>query len=509
MTHNLGCQSHQIPLPGASLSHYGGAMPYQQAPMPDTFVPSRTETHSSDWSWENLQSNEGSLQSMVNPENPRSSHYGGAMPYQQAPMLDTFMPSQTETHSSDWSWENLQSNEGSLQSMVNPENPRSSHYGGAMPYQQAPMPDTFVPSRTETHSSDWSWENLQSNEGSLQSMVNPENPRSSHYGGAIPYQQAPMLDTFVPSRTETHSSDWSWENLQSNEGSLQSMVNPENPRSSHYGGAIPYQQAPMLDTFMPSQTETHSSDWFGENLLSIEGSLQSMVNPENPRSSHYGGAMPYQQAPMPDTFVPSQAETHSLDWSWENLQSNEGSLQSMVNPENPRSSHYGGAIPYQQAPMLDTFMPSQTETHSSDWFGENLLSIEGSLQSMVNPENPRSSHYGGAMPYQQAPMPDTFVPSQAETHSLDWSWENLQSNEGSLQSMVNPENPRSSHYGGAMPYQQAPMPDTFMPSQTETHSLDWSWENLQSNEGSLQSMVEAKKPSSSKSTSKKGKKSRK
>ncbi|KAI3408399.1 hypothetical protein GPALN_010324 [Globodera pallida] len=111
------------------------------------------------------------------------------------------------------------------------------------------------------------------------------------------------------------------------------------------------------------------------------------------------------------------------------------------------------------------------------------------------------------MPYQQTPMPDTFVPSQTETHFWDWSGENLQSNEGSLQSMVNPENPRSSHYGGAMPYQQAPMPDTFVPPQTETHSWDWSEGNLQNDD--LYSVTNTRKPSSSKSTSKKGKKPRK
>uniref|UniRef100_A0A914H6J8 Uncharacterized protein n=1 Tax=Globodera rostochiensis TaxID=31243 RepID=A0A914H6J8_GLORO len=66
-------------------------------------------------------------------------------------------------------------------------------------------------------------------------------------------------------------------------------------------------------------------------------------------SSHYGGVMPYQQVPpMHDTFMPSQAGTHSWDWSGDNLQNNEGSLQSMVNPKNPRSSHYGSTMPFQQ-----------------------------------------------------------------------------------------------------------------------------------------------------------------
>ncbi|KAI3416350.1 hypothetical protein GPALN_005884 [Globodera pallida] len=325
--------------------------------------------------------------------------------------------------------------------------------------------------------------------------------------GGTPFIQAPKIAQ--QSSNFTSGNPGSSANA-SNKGKSTNFSKASNPANwslssikgseSHYDGAMPYQQAPMPDTFMPSQTETHSWDWRGENLQSSDGSLQSMVNPENPRSSL--GAMPYQEAPIPDTFMPSQTETHSWDWSGGNLQSNDGSLQSMVNPENPRSSsHYGGAMPYQEAPMPDTFMPSQTETHSWDWRGENLQSSDGSLQSMVNPENPRSSHYGGAMPYQEAPIPDTFMPSQTETHSWDWSGGNLQSNDGSLQSMVNPENPRSSHYGGAMPSQQAPlMPDTFMPSQTETHSWDWSGGNLQNDAETLESMFSTRKPSSSKAS---------
>uniref|UniRef100_A0A914I328 Uncharacterized protein n=1 Tax=Globodera rostochiensis TaxID=31243 RepID=A0A914I328_GLORO len=119
---------------------------------------------------------------------------------------------------------------------------------------------------------------------------------------------------------------------------------------------------------------------------------------------------------------------------------------------------------------------------------------------------------------QSVPGFDTtpFLPNQLQSTGLTGASNFISGNSGS-----------SSYYGGAMPYQEAPMPDTssfpafpnypfnqsaplnpstdFVPSQTETDSWDWSGGNSQDNEGDLYSVVNTRKPSSPKSTSKNGK----
>uniref|UniRef100_A0A183BZF7 Col_cuticle_N domain-containing protein n=1 Tax=Globodera pallida TaxID=36090 RepID=A0A183BZF7_GLOPA len=62
--------------------------------------------------------------------------------------------------------------------------------------------------------------------------------------------------------------------------------------------------------------------------------------------------MPYQQAPpMQDTFVPSQAGTHSTNWFGENLQSNDGDLASMIRKPSSSEGFYG-----------TPFLPNQSQS---------------------------------------------------------------------------------------------------------------------------------------------------
>uniref|UniRef100_A0A914I4S1 Uncharacterized protein n=1 Tax=Globodera rostochiensis TaxID=31243 RepID=A0A914I4S1_GLORO len=71
-----------------------------------------------------------------------------------------------------------------------------------------------------------------------------------------------------------------------------------------------------------------------------------------------------------------------------------------------------------------------------------------------------------------------FVPSQAETHFSSWFGGDLHNGDGTLESVVNTRKPSSSksaskgsslHYGSAMPSQQAPMPGTSSLSEFPHH----------------------------------------
>ncbi|KAI3416362.1 hypothetical protein GPALN_005895 [Globodera pallida] len=638
---------------GAS-SHYGGAMPSQQAPpMDDTFVPSQVGTDSMNWFGENWQSNDGSLQSMVNPKNPNlfkralgfMSSLGGASP--QEPQ---FSPSIHDTAAASSYYPSNQPDDGSLQTMFTPRNPSS------MPYQQAPpMQDTFVPSQTGTHSTNFFGWNSQNNDGDLDSMIRPKNTSSSggFYGtpflpnqsqstgwpgasnyfsptpntsnftsgnpgsSAIPFQQAPMPGTsfpsfpnqsaqlnsstnFGPSQNETN---WSGGNSQNNEGDLYSMKAGGGSRKSAFerfkddpramdlveqfqnneisnktelltklneiglkigatslneylkkiekAGGTPFLQAPQI----AGQSSNFTSGNPGSSTSALKkGKSTNFMKYHLPGSeSHYGDAMPYHQAPMhDDTFLPSQVGTDSTDWIGENLQSNDGSLQSMVNPKNPSlfesamgsvSSWFGAS------PQEPQFSPSMHDTPAASSYYPSNQPDDQTLESMVTSRNPSS------MPYQQAPpMQDTFVPSQAGTHSTNWFGENLQSNDGDLASMIRKPSSSEGFYGtpflpnqsqstgwtgasnlfsptpntsnftsgnpgsSAIPFQQAPMTGTsfpsfsnqsaqlnsstnFGPSQPGTPSWDWSGENSQNSEGDLYSMFNTRRSSSSKAQS--------
>ncbi|KAI3416353.1 hypothetical protein GPALN_005887 [Globodera pallida] len=171
-------------------------------------------------------------------------------------------------------------------------------------------------------------------------------------------------------------------------------------------------------------------------------------------ASHYG-AMPSQQVPpMDDTFVPSHAGTDSTDWFGENLQNNDGDLASVVRPKNTSSSASEG---FDAPPFL------LNQLQSTGWPGASNFFSPTPNTSNFTSGNPGSS----AMPFQQVPMPGTslafpndpfnqsaqlnsstnFVPSQTETHSLDWSGGNSQNNEGTLESMFNTRKPRSEKTG--------------------------------------------------------------
>uniref|UniRef100_A0A914H8W5 Uncharacterized protein n=1 Tax=Globodera rostochiensis TaxID=31243 RepID=A0A914H8W5_GLORO len=108
--------------------------------------------------------------------------------------------------------------------------------------------------------------------------------------------------------------------------------------------------------YFPNQSQSTRRTG-ASNFFSPTPQSSNFTSGNTGSSSHYDGVMPYQQVPpMHDTFMPSQAGTHSLDWSGDNLQNNEGSLQSMVNPKNPRSSHYGSTMPFQQARKMPSKM---------------------------------------------------------------------------------------------------------------------------------------------------------
>uniref|UniRef100_A0A914GW69 Uncharacterized protein n=1 Tax=Globodera rostochiensis TaxID=31243 RepID=A0A914GW69_GLORO len=172
-------------------------------------------------------------------------------------------------------------------------------------------------------------------------------------------------------------------------------------------------------------------------------------------SSHYGGTMPSQQAPpMYGTDVPSQAGIDSTNWLEENSQNDDGSLYSVVRPKNRSSS--GG---FYGTPYLPNQLQSTGRTSASNFFSPTPNT------SNFNTGNPgASSHYGGAIPFQQAPMSGTLFPafsnpfnqsapfnsstnsvsSQPGTPSLDWSEGNSQNDDGSLYSMIRPKRPSSS-----------------------------------------------------------------
>uniref|UniRef100_A0A914GSI2 Uncharacterized protein n=1 Tax=Globodera rostochiensis TaxID=31243 RepID=A0A914GSI2_GLORO len=407
----------------------------------------------------------------------------------------------------------------------------SSHYGGAMLSQQAPPmdgTDVPLPSQTETDSTNW-FGDLENDEGSLQSMVNPKNPSSwkkalgsaSHYGSAMPSQQAPPTDdTFVPSQAGTDSTNFFGGNSQNDDGSLQSMVNPKNPSlfknalgsASNYCGAMPF-----LPNQLQSTGRTSASNFFSPTPNT------SNFNSGNPgSSSHYCGAMPFQQAPMPGTssfpafpnplnqsaplnsstnFVPSQNETDSLDWFGGNSQNNEGTLESMIRTGKPGSSKNAsqGSAP--------TFVLPQAGTDSTN-FGWNSQNNDGDLALVVRPKNTSSWKGFDTAPYFPNQLQSTGRTSASNFFSPTPNTSNFNSgNPGS-----------SSHYGGTMPFQQAPMSGTsfpafpnqplnqsaplnpstkFVSSQPGTPSLDWSGGNSQNNEGDLYSVVNTRKPSSS------------
>uniref|UniRef100_A0A914GT36 Uncharacterized protein n=1 Tax=Globodera rostochiensis TaxID=31243 RepID=A0A914GT36_GLORO len=623
--------------PGAS-SHYGGALPSQQAPpMDETFVPlpSQAETDSTNWFEENSQNNDGDLQSMVNPPSSWKRALGflsslvGASP--QEPQ---FSPSMHDTSAASSYYPSNQPDDETLQSLITPRNPSSSkkapglssHYGGTMPSQQAPpMYGTDVPSQAGIDSTNWFEENLQNDEGSLQSLVNPKNTSSwksawgsaSNYCGAIPFQQAPMSGTLFPafsnqpsnqsaplnpstnsvsSQPGTPSLDWSEGNSQNDDGSLYSVVRPKRPSSSKASlckANISRQKAkrPKSDAkamartalYLPFKYESQPCDKESEGnarqllglaisettltryLMDIEEEAQ-----QNPAGFESQSTEVDFSNPAPQFIQAPQIAQQSSNFT----SGNPGSSTSASN--RGKSTNSGGGsrkITFKRfkndpraMDLVEQFNNKQiTDTALSEALEQinhkmstkamylylNMLNeekkagsgapnfqdtqIAGQSYNFTSDNPGSSSHYGGIVPSQQAPpMDGTLVPSQAGTHSW-WSGENSQNDDGSLESMITPRNQKgsSSHYGGAMPFQQAPMSGTssflafpnqpsnqsaplnpstnFVPSQPGTPSLDWSEGNSQNDEGDLYSVVRPKRPSSSKgkSATKTGKKPRK
>ncbi|KAI3416361.1 hypothetical protein GPALN_005894 [Globodera pallida] len=207
-------------------------------------------------------------------------------------------------------------------------------------------------------------------------------------------------DTFVPSQAGTDSTDWFGENLQSNDGSLQSMVNPKNPSlfknalgsvSSWFGSS---QQEPQ---FSPSMHDTAAASSYYPSNQPDDQTLQSMITSRNQKdsSSYYGSAMPYQQVPpMDDTFVPSHAGTHSTNFFGWNSQNNDGDLASVIRKPSSSEGFYG--TPY---------FPNQSQ--SMGWPGASNYFSPTPNTSNFTSGNPGSS----AISFQQAPMTGTSFPS--------------------------------------------------------------------------------------------------
>ncbi|KAI3418472.1 hypothetical protein GPALN_009800 [Globodera pallida] len=201
-----------------------------------------------------------------------------------------------------------------------------------------------------------------------------------------------------------------------------------------------------------NQREVYDSN----QLYSYKAYLDTELSyPIAEKDSYFGRKKPLAESKAYQTISKLSADISNQDLL---LDENEG-------PSS--AAYYGGAIPSQQAPMDDTFVPSQAGTHSTNWFGEDLQGNDGSLQSMVNPKNPSlfksalgfvsTAYYGSAMPFQQAPMTGTsfpafpyqsfnqsaqlnsstnFVPSQAGTYSTNFFGGNSQNNEGDLYEKV-------------------------------------------------------------------------
>uniref|UniRef100_A0A914I306 Uncharacterized protein n=1 Tax=Globodera rostochiensis TaxID=31243 RepID=A0A914I306_GLORO len=413
---NKGKSTNFSKAPGAS-SHYGGAMLSQQAPPmdgTDVPLPSQTETDSTNW-FGDLENDEGSLQSMVNPKNPSSwkkalgsaSHYGSAMPSQQAPPTDdTFVPSQAGTDSTNFFGGNSQNDDGSLQSMVNPKNP--SLFKNALAPQIAQQPSNFTsgnPGSLTSASNKGKSTNFSKGSNSGNWSLSSITGSASNYCGAMPFLPNQLQSTGRTSASNFFSPTPNTSNFNSG--------NPGS--SSHYCGAMPFQQAPMPGTssfpafpnplnqsaplnsstnFVPSQNETDSLDWFGGNSQNNEGTLESMIRTGKPGSSKNAS-----QGSAP-TFVLPQAGTDSTNFGW-NSQNNDGDLALVVRPKN--TSSWKG---FDTAPYFPNQLQSTGRTSASNFFSPTPNT------SNFNSGNPgSSSHYGGTMPFQQAPMSGTSFPA--------------------------------------------------------------------------------------------------
>uniref|UniRef100_A0A914I2D2 Uncharacterized protein n=1 Tax=Globodera rostochiensis TaxID=31243 RepID=A0A914I2D2_GLORO len=467
-----------------------------------------------------------------------ASHYG-AMPSQQAPQI----AQQSSNFTS--------GNPGSSTSASN--RGKSTNFskapGSSSHHQAPPTDDTFVQSHAGIDSTNWFGGNSQNDEGSLQSMVNPKKPSSwKNAWGAVSnlFGASPQEPQFLPPMHDTSAASSYYS---TNDQTLQSMITPRNQKG-FYG--TPY---------LPNQSQ--STGRTGASNFSSSTPKSSNFNSGNPgSSSHYGGAIPFQQAPMSGTLFPafsnqpsnqsaplnpstnsvsSQPGTPSLDWSGGNSQNNDGSLYSVVNTRRPSSSiglkmdiktladylrrieeeaqqnpaGFGATdhLPNQSQewdfskPAPPFIQAPQIAQQSSNFTSGNPGSLTSALKrgksidfSKKNSDNwPLSSitgalsHYA-AMPSQQVPpMHGTFVQSQAGTDSTIFFGGNSQNNEGTLESMVNPKNPSSwknawgavSNLFGASPQE----PQFSPPSMHDTSAASSYYPSNQPDDQTLQSMI--------------------
>ncbi|KAI3416358.1 hypothetical protein GPALN_005891 [Globodera pallida] len=151
-------------------------------------------------------------------------------------------------------------------------------------------------------------------------------------------------------------------------------------------------------------------------------------------------------SPQESQFSPSMHDTAAASSYYPSNQPDDGTLGSMITPRNQKG-FYG--TPY---------FPNQLQ--STGWPGASNYFSPTPNTSNFTSGNPGSS----AIPFQQVPMPGTSFPSfpnylnqsaqlnsstifgpfQTETHSLDWSGGNSHNNTGTLDSVVNKRKPSSS-----------------------------------------------------------------
>ncbi|KAI3416351.1 hypothetical protein GPALN_005885 [Globodera pallida] len=491
MTLPILCASlNKYHFPGLA-SHYG-AMPSQQVPpMDDTFVPSQAGTDSMNWLGENLQSNDGDLDSVVRPKNTSlfkralgfMSSLGGASP--QEPQ---FSPSMHDTSAASSYYPSNQPDDGTLQSMITPRNQKASHYGSAMSYQQVPpVQDTFVPSQAGTDSTNFFGWNSQNNDGDLASVFRPKNTSSSASKG---FYGTPFLPNQSQSTRRTGAS-----NYFSPTPNTSNFTSGNPGSSSYYGSAMPFQQAPITQKELQEKlkdigVELHAPtlSTYLERIQAIDGGSRKSafelfkanrramdllelleelgkikVNIDKKTLIKYRKKLKEEAQQNPGfgatAHLPNQSQsTEMLDFS--NPAPFIQAPQIAQQSSNFTSGNPGSSRSASEKGKSTNF----SKKNSGNW---SLSSIKGFVSDLV-----------GASP--QEPQ---FSPSMHGTAEASSYYPSNQPDDQTLESMITPRNQKGSapHYGDAMPSQQVPpMDDIFVPSHAGTDSTDWFGENLQS-----------------------------
>uniref|UniRef100_A0A914I4Z1 Uncharacterized protein n=1 Tax=Globodera rostochiensis TaxID=31243 RepID=A0A914I4Z1_GLORO len=316
--------------------------------------------------------------------------------------------------------------------------------GSGAPNLQAPYATAYLPNQSKS-TRNWDFSNPTKDFDAPPFPQAPQiaqqssnftsgNPGSSEKGKSTNFSKAPNSD------------NWS----------LSSITGA----SSHYGGAMPSQQAPMPDTFMPSQAETDSTNWFEENSQNDDGSLHSMVNPKNPSSwKNAWGAVSnlFGASPQEPQFSPSMHVTPAASSYYSSNQPDDGSLESLITPRNQKAPQIG-----RQSSNFTSGNPGASNRGKSTNFSKAPNSGNWSLSSITG--FGATAHLPNQSPFSK-PAPSFPQTTQIARQSSNFTSGNPGSSEKGKSTIFskgsNPDNwPRFSitgsapHYGGAMPYQQ-------------------------------------------------------